>query len=260
MKISDSTRRMIANIILKVRSSKVRSRLNPSKILNTNKSFYARQAPTPHFSTKSSKVQSNPTSSEKHRKRRSIADTVRRNHPDSSAHSALICACHNRERKTLVWVQTWTPSEKRRKQSHKIWSAGPFPAACCRCHCQGWKCTRLRQDRIGKTLVGEYQIYHSLKKGKCVVYTTSIKSLSNQKFYDLKHQFKGATVEIMTGDIKFCPDAQIVIMTTEILRNLLATESLGLTASLSMDDVNAVVFDEGHYINNFTSSPQRASV
>jgi ATP-dependent RNA helicase HelY len=109
-------------------------------------------------------------------------------------------------------------------------------------------------------LVGEYQIYHSLKKGKCVVYTTSIKSLSNQKFYDLKHQFKGATVEIMTGDIKFCPDAQIVIMTTEILRNLLATESLGLTASLSMDDVNAVVFDEGHYINNFTSSPQRASV
>jgi superfamily II RNA helicase len=107
----------------------------------------------------------------------------------------------------------------------------------------------------GKTLVGEYQIYHSLKKGKRVFYTTPIKSLSNQKFYDLKHQFKEATVGIMTGDIKFCPDAQIVIMTTEILRNLLykkgtATESLGLTASLSMDDVDAVVFDECHYIND----------
>lgn len=106
----------------------------------------------------------------------------------------------------------------------------------------------------GKTLVGEYQIYHSLAKGKRVFYTTPIKSLSNQKFYDLKHQFQ-ATVGIMTGDIKFCPDAQIVIMTTEILRNLLykrgtSTESLGMTASLSMDNLDAVIFDECHYIND----------
>lgn len=107
----------------------------------------------------------------------------------------------------------------------------------------------------GKTLVGEYQIFHSLSKGKRVFYTTPIKSLSNQKFYDLKHLFKDATVGIMTGDIKFCPDAQIVIMTTEILRNLLykkgtTTEHLGLTASISMDNLDAVIFDECHYIND----------
>jgi superfamily II RNA helicase len=107
----------------------------------------------------------------------------------------------------------------------------------------------------GKTLVGEYQIYHSLSKGKRVFYTTPIKSLSNQKFYDLKHLFKDASVGIMTGDIKFCPDAQIVIMTTEILRNLLykkgtTTENLGLTASISMDNLDAVIFDECHYIND----------
>ena len=107
----------------------------------------------------------------------------------------------------------------------------------------------------GKTLVGEYQIYHSLAKGKRVFYTTPIKSLSNQKFYDLKHQFSDATVGIMTGDIKFCPDAQIVIMTTEILRNLLykkgtSTEHLGLTATISMEDVDAIIFDECHYIND----------
>jgi len=107
----------------------------------------------------------------------------------------------------------------------------------------------------GKTLVGEYQIYHSLKKGKRVFYTTPIKSLSNQKFYDLKYLFKDASVGIMTGDIKFRPDAQIVIMTTEILRNLLykkgtTTEHLGLTASISMDDLDAVIFDECHYIND----------
>jgi len=107
----------------------------------------------------------------------------------------------------------------------------------------------------GKTLVGEYQIHHSLAKGKRVFYTTPIKSLSNQKFHDLKHLFPNNTIGIMTGDIKFCPDAQVVIMTTEILRNLLykkgtTTEHLGLTASISLDDLDAVIFDECHYIND----------
>lgn len=107
----------------------------------------------------------------------------------------------------------------------------------------------------GKTLVGEYQIYCSLQKGKRVFYTTPIKSLSNQKYHDLKTLYPDVTVGIMTGDIKFCPHAQVVVMTTEILRNLLykqgtATENLGLTASLTMDDVDAVIFDECHYMND----------
>ena len=107
----------------------------------------------------------------------------------------------------------------------------------------------------GKTLVGEYQIYHSLKKGKKVFYTTPIKSLSNQKFHDLKTMFKDNSVGILTGDIKFSPNADIVVMTTEILRNLLykkgsQTENLGLTASLSLENLDAVIFDECHYINN----------
>ena len=107
----------------------------------------------------------------------------------------------------------------------------------------------------GKTLVGEYQIHHSLRKGKRVFYTTPIKSLSNQKFHDLKHMFPEESVGIMTGDIKFCPDANIVIMTTEILRNLLykkgtTTEHIGLTASISMENLDAVIFDECHYIND----------
>lgn len=108
----------------------------------------------------------------------------------------------------------------------------------------------------GKTLVGEYQIEHSLAKGKRIFYTTPIKSLSNQKFHDLKEAYgKRASVGILTGDIKFCPDADIIVMTTEILRNLLykkgtTTEHLGLTASLSIDNLDAVIFDECHYIND----------
>ena len=105
----------------------------------------------------------------------------------------------------------------------------------------------------GKTLVGEYQIAHSLKKGGRVFYTTPIKSLSNQKFHDLKGMFP--SVGIMTGDLKFCPDAEVVIMTTEILRNLLfkkdsSTKELGPMADLTIDGLDAVVFDECHYIND----------
>ena len=105
----------------------------------------------------------------------------------------------------------------------------------------------------GKTLVGEVQIAYSLRKGKRVFYTTPIKSLSNQKFNDLKKQF--GSVGIMTGDIKFCPNASVVIMTTEILRNLLfkkdsTTKSIGLTAEISCEDLDAVIFDECHYIND----------
>ncbi len=123
----------------------------------------------------------------------------------------------------------------------------------------------------GKTLVGEYQIAHSLKAGRRVFYTTPVKSLSNQKYNDLKNAVKDgilhpsvsrvknafpeARVGIMTGDIKCMPDADVVIMTTEILRNLLlkqgtATAALGLTASLSLENLDAVVFDECHYIND----------
>jgi superfamily II RNA helicase len=107
----------------------------------------------------------------------------------------------------------------------------------------------------GKTLVGEYQIAYSLRKGKRVIYTTPIKSLSNQKYNDLKHLFSGNSVGIMTGDIKSNPEADIVVATTEILRNLLfkqstATAHLGTAGAISMEGVDAVIFDEVHYIND----------
>lgn len=113
----------------------------------------------------------------------------------------------------------------------------------------------------GKTLVGEYQIYHSLSKNKRVFYTTPIKSLSNQKFHDLKKQFGNDKVGIVTGDIKFCPQADIIVMTTEILCNLLykrstSTKDVGVTAGMSLDNLDAVIFDEVHYIND----PERGRV
>jgi len=107
----------------------------------------------------------------------------------------------------------------------------------------------------GKTLLAEYQIAHSLAKGERVFYTTPIKSLSNQKYNDLKHLFPAASVGLLTGDIKVMPEAQIVVMTTELFRNLLykentATASVGTAGLLTMAGLGAVVFDEVHYIND----------
>lgn len=107
----------------------------------------------------------------------------------------------------------------------------------------------------GKTLVGEYQIAFSLREKKRIFYTTPIKSLSNQKYHDLKKLFPTASVGIMTGDIKSNPEADIVVMTTEILRNLLfkqatSTVHLGTAGQISLENLGAVVFDEVHYIND----------
>ena len=113
----------------------------------------------------------------------------------------------------------------------------------------------------GKTLVAEYQIVYTRKKNQRVFYTTPIKSLSNQKFHDLKKMFPDSSVGILTGDIKFNPDADIIVMTTEILRNLLfkentATAKLGTAGAITLDNLGAVIFDEVHYIND----PERGHV
>ena len=107
----------------------------------------------------------------------------------------------------------------------------------------------------GKTFVGEYLIAYYLAKGQRVFYTTPIKSLTNQKFHDLKKLFPNATVGILTGDVKMNPDAQIIVMTAEILRNLLykegtVTASVGLTAAVSLCGVGGLVIDEAHYIQD----------
>ena len=97
----------------------------------------------------------------------------------------------------------------------------------------------------GKTVLAIYAIAHCLKHNKKVIYTSPTKSLSNQKYAEFIEKFD--SVGIMTGDIKMNPDAQCVIMTTEILRNILYKQSSNL---IDIKDVGAVIFDEVHYIND----------
>ena len=73
----------------------------------------------------------------------------------------------------------------------------------------------------GKTLPAEFAIEYFVEKGKKVIYTSPIKALSNQKFYEFTKKFPHISFGILTGDIRFNPEADVLIMTTEILRNTL---------------------------------------
>ncbi|XP_076346789.1 superkiller complex helicase subunit twister isoform X1 [Tachypleus tridentatus] len=94
----------------------------------------------------------------------------------------------------------------------------------------------------GKTVVAEYAIALSEKHMTKTVYTSPIKALSNQKFRDFRETFKD--VGLITGDLQIKPDASCLIMTTEILRSML------YNGSDIIRDVEWVIFDEVHYIND----------
>ena len=100
----------------------------------------------------------------------------------------------------------------------------------------------------GKTLVGEYAIYRALAHGQKVYYTTPLKALSNQKLRDFREQFGDQNVGLMTGDLSVNREASIVVMTTEIFRNMLYAEADASDDPLA--DVEAVVLDECHYMND----------
>jgi superfamily II RNA helicase len=101
----------------------------------------------------------------------------------------------------------------------------------------------------GKTLIGEYAIYHALADGRRVFYTTPLKALSNQKYRDFRDRFGIEQVGLLTGDISINRDAAVLVMTTEIFRNMLYGTAIGEVGT-SLQGVEAVVLDECHYMND----------
>ena len=106
----------------------------------------------------------------------------------------------------------------------------------------------------GKTLPAEFAIQYFAGKGKKVIYTSPIKALSNQKYYEFTRKYPDISFGLMTGDIKTNPDADVLIMTTEILMNALFsnnTSTNGLSFQIDIQtELACVVFDEVHYIND----------
>ena len=115
----------------------------------------------------------------------------------------------------------------------------------------------------GKTVLALYGIAKALSEGKKVIYTSPIKTLSNQKYAEFSSQLfnpnlDGKTIGIMTGDIKINPLGDLLIMTAEILRNSLLKKQDDTVYewTFNPNDVGCVILDEVHFINN----PERGKV
>ncbi|ROO88423.1 ATP-dependent RNA helicase HelY [Actinocorallia herbida] len=94
----------------------------------------------------------------------------------------------------------------------------------------------------GKTVVGEFAVHLALREGRKCFYTTPIKALSNQKYGDLQKRYGAKNVGLLTGDNSVNGEAPIVVMTTEVLRNML------YAGSQTLDRLGYVVMDEVHYL------------
>ena len=97
----------------------------------------------------------------------------------------------------------------------------------------------------GKTVVADYAIFEALEDNVKAIYTTPLKALSNQKFRDLKKRYGEGYVGLVTGEHTINEQAPVVVMTTEILRNLIYDDPQRLK------DVRYVILDEVHYIDDY---------
>jgi ATP-dependent RNA helicase HelY len=94
----------------------------------------------------------------------------------------------------------------------------------------------------GKTVVGEFAVHLALQTGRKCFYTTPIKALSNQKYHDLVARYGADRVGLLTGDVTVNGEAPVVVMTTEVLRNML------YAGSGTLIGLGFVVMDEVHYL------------
>lgn len=101
----------------------------------------------------------------------------------------------------------------------------------------------------GKTCIAQMAIHKALEEGTRIFYTTPLKALSNQKFTDFGAKYGEDKVGLLTGDTSINRDAQIVVMTTEVFRNMLYGTNFG-SVSDNLKDVRYVVLDEVHYMND----------
>ncbi|MEQ3549179.1 DEAD/DEAH box helicase [Pseudonocardia nematodicida] len=99
----------------------------------------------------------------------------------------------------------------------------------------------------GKTVAGEFAVHLALSEGRKCFYTTPIKALSNQKYADLVERYGPEAVGLLTGDTAVNGNAQVVVMTTEVLRNMIYADA-DAAANRRLDHLGYVVMDEVHYL------------
>ncbi|MFB9432168.1 DEAD/DEAH box helicase [Streptoalloteichus tenebrarius] len=118
----------------------------------------------------------------------------------------------------------------------------PFQRSACEALENGHGVLVCAPTGAGKTVVGEFAVHLALSEGRKCFYTTPIKALSNQKHADLAARYGSSAVGLLTGDTSVNGDAPIVVMTTEVLRNML------YAGSSALHGLGYVVMDEVHYL------------
>ena len=121
-------------------------------------------------------------------------------------------------------------------------SLDPFQVEACEALDEGSGVLVCAPTGAGKTVVGEFAVHKALTEGRKAFYTTPIKALSNQKYADLVARYGPEQVGLLTGDNAVNGDAPVVVMTTEVLRNMLYADSPAI------DGLGYVVMDEVHYL------------
>lgn len=117
-----------------------------------------------------------------------------------------------------------------------------FQLSACHSLAQGNSVLVAAPTGAGKTVVGEFAVHLALREGVKCFYTTPIKALSNQKFHDLVGRYGADAVGLLTGDNSINGQAPIVVMTTEVLRNML------YSGSTTVNQLGYVVMDEVHFL------------
>ncbi|MGZ4545398.1 MAG: DEAD/DEAH box helicase [Blastococcus sp.] len=121
-------------------------------------------------------------------------------------------------------------------------SLDPFQIEACEALDEGSGVLVCAPTGAGKTVVGEFAVHKALAEGRKAFYTTPIKALSNQKYADLVDRYGEDSVGLLTGDNAVNGDAPVIVMTTEVLRNMLYADSPALNG------LGYVVMDEVHYL------------
>jgi superfamily II RNA helicase len=162
-----------------------------------------------------------------------------------------------------------TENEAKYEQYFKSfpYQLSPFQKHSIQAIVEGNHCLVTAHTGSGKTLPAEFAIQHFTDIGKKIIYCSPIKALSNQKYYEFSNKYPHISFGLYTGDIKTNPEAQVIIMTTEILMNYLfvynkhdptnvdnatkTTINNNLDFNINIEnELACVVFDEVHYIND----------
>lgn len=232
---------------------------SPSPAIVGNRSFIS-QAQPPQFNDTSTPIAPSDSSyirSLSSITTHSLSSPISQSPAESDTPDYTLRAPDEIDQMRQVYESLPTDSDFRTKQTIELisnafpFSLDTFQVKALRALCDLSSVVLSAPTGAGKTVIAEMAIYLALCRGQRVFYTTPLKALSNQKFNDCRKLFGAARVGLLTGDVTINRDADVVVMTTEIYRNMLYNEAAEASDGPRITDkLFSVVFDEFHYLND----------